>query len=178
MSNIAQSVEQARELESLFGRRAAILESLSVLDNEIETAQKTHAAAPKPKRGRPKATNGAAKKTTPTTAGKRGRGRPKGSKNKPKDGNGKETTATKRHRNKTSLGALILKILGRSTKGLELQAIVEKCHAAGYQSTSDEKGYVQNIRTNLNTLTKKGVITRGDDKKYHVAEAAKEEAAA
>jgi len=168
--SIAQSVEQAKELSQLFQKRAGILQSLSVLDSEIEMAQKTIATGHVKKRGRPKGVNHQTNGNVKTIV-KRGRGRPKGSKNK--------QDTTKRHRNKTSLGALLLKIIGRSTKGFELQAIVEKCHAAGYKSTSDKKGYVQNIRTNLNTLVKKGEIIRNDDKKYLVAEVAKtkEEAA-
>ena len=114
---------------------------------------------------------------------KRGRGRPKGSKNKPvqipvQPVPVQVPAKAQRFRNvnkqgkKQSLKNLIINICARHKSGVKLQELSKLCWESGYRSISDEKGFVQNIRTNLAALMNNGVIVKDEDKKYHKQEVA------
>jgi len=180
---MGNAVEQAREMMGLWGKRAELVEQLNAVDDQIAQGSKGTTPAPAP--AKPKAT--VAQKTNGQRRKKRKPGRPKGSRNKPKETAAEtqpeaqapapeqtqeEMTASgKRFRNRVSLKELICSIAGTHNDGIKLDDLVQACYEAGYRSTSDRKGFVQNIRTNLNSLMNDGKVTKDDDKRYHVAAA-------
>jgi endonuclease I len=62
---------------------------------------------------------------------------------------------------------LILAICARHRNGIKLDELAKKCWESGYQSTSQGKQFIQNIRTNLHNLMNSGVVKKDDEKRYH-----------
>lgn len=192
MTNAKDSVAQAKLLAELFTKRAGKLEELAQLDEAIQKAEKGELNGYKSNgHGNGHATEKkapVAQKPAPqpqTGEKKRGPGRPKGSKNKTKEESAPAPAPApvvtenheeegKRFKNvdpktgkRLSLRELIVKICARHPSGIKLADLVEKVLSTGYRSTSDAKGFEQNIRTNLHNLMNKQIIVKDADKKYH-----------
>jgi hypothetical protein len=188
---VGKAVDQAKKLAELFNRRATALESLRSIDDEISTLQagEVEVTVGKPqvkqevKRGPGRPRKHEKNGHAPVQQAKRGPGRPR--KEKPVEAPAPVAEAPakeeaqaapkegKRFRNKQTMKTLIYSIIENHPKrGIDLDGIVEGCKKAGYQSTSsDEKGYVQNCRTNINSLMNGGKVVKTEDRKYFTKEA-------
>jgi len=191
MTGVKESLVQSRAMVTLFGERANLLEKLAELDDKINKVERGQVVVAAPKVDAPKAA------AEPAQAPKRGRGRPKGSKNKIHKNNGQPVQEPapvmapaapapvpaqqaapapvqgKRFRNvdkaghRLSLKELIISICSRHRNGIKLDELTAAVYKHGYQSTSEGKKFVQNIRTNLHTLMNSGVIVKDEDKRYY-----------
>lgn len=172
MSNVKEALVQTKQLAELYAKRLSLLGELAQVDVQIDAASKG---------GDGGNGNGSlvgaivptiTANATPETAKRRGR--PKGSTNKKvSESTAPEMTAGKRYRNtdksgrRLSLKELIITVCARHRNGIKLDELVRKVHDFGYMSTSDDKGFVQNIRTNLHTLINSNQVMKDADKKYH-----------
>lgn len=173
MSNVKEALVQTKQLAELYAKRLSLLGELAQVDVQIDAASKGGGGG----NGNGNGTLVGAivpitASATPETAKRRGR--PKGSTNKKiSESTAPEMTAGKRYRNtdksgrRLSLKELIITVCARHRNGIKLDELVRKVHDFGYMSTSDDKGFVQNIRTNLHTLINSKQVVKDADKKYH-----------
>lgn len=173
MSNVKEALVQTKQLAELYAKRLSILGELAQLDVQIDAASKGGDG------GNGNGNGSLVGIIVPTSTAnnsktKKLRGRPKGSTNKKgSESTAIEMTAGKRYRNtdksgrRLSLKELIITVCARHRNGIKLDELVRKVHDFGYMSTSDDKGFVQNIRTNLHTLINSNQVMKDAEKKYH-----------
>ena len=173
MNDLEKAISQNRRLSELFAKRAELLtqrqelmdsiqSDLTDVDDEINAVQ-----------GGEVPETAKAEKTEK----KRGPGRPPGSPNRAKVSAPKAEKAETKSKSKPRVSGgpkkmtmknVIISVIKRHRNGVVLEGIVEGCHKAGYKSDSSPEGYVQNVRTNLNTLMNKGEVRKDrDSKKYY-----------
>jgi hypothetical protein len=176
---MSESVKHSKLMADLWSKHAEVMEQLDAIEQQIKEASNETKLGEIQER--PQMSRKVAKVSKVSGNGHKGRGRPKGSKNKPKTETEvqaqvvaketeEKTESGKRFRNQASLKDLILKVAGQHD-GVKLDDLVQECYDLGYRSTSDRKGFVQNIRTNLNTLINAGQIAKDEEKRYHIAAA-------
>lgn len=175
MNNVKEALVQTKQLAELFAKRLNLLGELAQLDVQIDAASKGGGNGNGNGSLISPIAVGLAVSSTPIATTTKRRGRPKGSTNKKvsPEPTAPEMTAGKRFRNtdksgrRLSLKELIITVCARHRNGIKLDELVRKVHDYGYMSTSDDKGFVQNIRTNLHTLINSKQVIKDADKKYH-----------
>lgn len=151
-----EHLREAEELREKADRLQTAAETFATAAEVVDAVNGSSGPGPKKpakkkRRGRPPMT--AAKKATKKKAAKK---------------KAKKGVSKKRPKNELPLDKTVIKILKSSKTGLKLAEVVEKVIESGYQTTSTEKGFTQNVYQALNGLMnkKKWVVRDKDSHRY------------